>query len=53
MRQQRIDSEGEAYPVAENPFLDATISVASKYGERAAKSASYVHVPGERTRLTY
>ena len=50
---QRIDGEGKAYRVAENQFLDATITVASKYGERAAESASYVHVPGERTRLTY
>jgi hypothetical protein len=50
---QRIDDEGRAYRVAENPFLDATITTVPKHGERAAESAAYVHVPGRRTRLTY
>jgi hypothetical protein len=50
---QRVDGEGRAYRVAENPFLDATITTLSKHSEKIALRAGYVHVPGQRTRLTY
>jgi putative intracellular protease/amidase len=50
---QRVDRQGSAYQVAENPFLEATIATVPKHGERAAESAGYVHLPGQRTRLTY
>ena len=50
---QRIDSEGNPYPVADNPFQAATITMMSKFGELIAFTASYPHIPGQRTRPTY
>ena len=50
---QRIDGEGIAYPVAGNPFQTATITMMSKLGELIAFTASYPHIPGQRTRPTY
>jgi len=50
---QRIDSEGNAYQVADNPFQTATVTMMSKLGELIAFTASYPHIPGQRTRPSY
>jgi putative intracellular protease/amidase len=50
---QRIDAQGAAYPVKDNPFLAATISTVPKMGELFALSFLYPHVPGKKTRLPY
>jgi hypothetical protein len=50
---QRVDSDGRAYRAPENPFFDATITTVPERGGRAPESAGYVHVPRQRTRLTY
>src|SRR5438477_517585 len=50
---QRIDAQGAAYSVKDNPFLAATISVVPKVGERIALRFLYPLVPGKRTRLPY
>jgi hypothetical protein len=50
---QRVDDQGKAYRVGENPFLSAAITTVPRHGEKGAESFSYVHVPGERTRVTY
>lgn len=50
---QRIDEQGHAYPVQDNPFLAATVSVVPKIGERFAMRFGYPRVPGRTTRLSY
>lgn len=50
---QRIDSTGNPYSVADNPFQQATITMMSKLGELIAFTTGYPHVPGHRTRPTY
>ena len=50
---ERIDPAGKPYRVTDNPFLAATITTVPKHGEKVALTASYPHVPGERTRLAY
>ena len=50
---QRIDAQGAAYSVKDNPFLAATISTVPKMGELFALRFLYPHVPGETTRLPY
>src|SRR5438477_5507759 len=50
---QRIDAQGAAYSVKDNPFLAATISTVPKIGERFALRFLYPRVPGKRTRLPY
>ncbi|MET0729152.1 MAG: hypothetical protein ABWZ76_12725, partial [Acidimicrobiales bacterium] len=50
---QRIDAQGAAYSVKDNPFLAATISTVPKIGERFALRFLYPRVPGKRTRLAY
>src|SRR5213592_3018740 len=50
---QRIDAQGRAYSVNDNPFLAATISTVPKIGERFALRFLYPRVPGKRTRLPY
>src|SRR5437667_3210053 len=48
---QRIDAQGAAYSVKDNPFLAATISTVPKIGERFALRFLYPRVPGKTTRL--
>src|SRR5438093_2885623 len=50
---QRVDAQGRPYPVNDNPFLAATISVVPKIGERYAMRFGFPHVPGKRTRVPY
>src|SRR6266545_889340 len=50
---QRVDAQGAAYSVKDNPFLAAPISTVPKIGERFALRFLYPHVPGKRTRLPY
>ncbi|MFJ9250272.1 hypothetical protein [Streptomyces sp. NPDC101776] len=50
---QRIDAQGAAYSVKDNPFLAAPISTVPKTGELFALSFLYPHVPGKKTRLPY
>ena len=50
---QRIDAQGAAYPVKDNPFLAATISTVPTIGERFALRFLYPRVPGKKTRLPY
>lgn len=50
---QRIDAQGAAYSVKDNPFLAATISTVPKIGERFALRFLYPRVPGKATRLPY
>jgi len=50
---QRIDAQGAAYSVKDNPFLAAPISTVPKMGELFALSFLYPHVPGKKTRLPY
>lgn len=50
---QRVDATGNAYRIADNPFLAAAISIAPKMGEMAVLRAGYVRVPGRKTRLPY
>jgi len=50
---QRIDAQGRPYPVSDNPFLAATISVVPKIGERYAMRFGFPHVPGKTTRVPY
>ncbi|MEU4249336.1 hypothetical protein AB0F15_18185 [Amycolatopsis sp. NPDC026612] len=50
---QRVDAQGAAYSVQDNPFLAATISTVPKIGERFALRFLYPRVPGKRTRLPY
>lgn len=50
---QRIDAQGAAYPVKDNPFLAAAVATVPKMGELFVLSFLYPHVPGSRTRLTY
>jgi putative intracellular protease/amidase len=50
---QRIDAQGAAYSVKDNPFLAATISVVPKVGERIALRFGYPRVPGKKTRVAY
>ena len=50
---QRIDAQGAAYSVKDNPFLAATISTVPKIGERFALRFLYPRVPGRKTRLPY
>src|SRR5215217_7986999 len=50
---QRIDAQGAAYSVKDNPFLAATISTVPTIGERFALRFLYPRVPGKRTRLPY
>jgi len=50
---QRVDAQGAAYSVKDNPFLAATISTVPKIGERFALRFLYPRVPGKRTRLPY
>ncbi|WP_314616954.1 type 1 glutamine amidotransferase family protein [Streptomyces stackebrandtii] len=50
---QRIDAQGAAYSVKDNPFLAASISTVPKMGELFALSFLYPHVPGKKTRLPY
>ena len=50
---QRIDAEGRAYSVKDNPFLAATISVVPEVGERIAMRFGYPRVPGKTTRVPY
>src|SRR5690349_24203606 len=51
--QQRIDSDGNPYLVADNPFQKASITMMSKLGELIAFVANYPHIPGQRTRPSY
>ena len=50
---QRIDAQGAAYSVKDNPFLAAPISTVPKIGELFALRFLYPRVPGKRTRLPY
>ncbi|MEV5491202.1 hypothetical protein AB0L47_24955 [Streptomyces bobili] len=50
---QRIDAQGAAYSVKDNPFLAAPIATVPKMGELFALSFLYPHVPGKKTRLPY
>ncbi|MFJ9026764.1 hypothetical protein ACIRPU_43580 [Streptomyces sp. NPDC102259] len=50
---QRIDAQGAAYSVKDNPFLAAAIATVPKMGELFALSFLYPHVPGSKTRLPY
>ncbi|WP_314617350.1 hypothetical protein [Streptomyces stackebrandtii] len=50
---QRIDAQGAAYSVKDNPFLAASIATVPKMGELFALSFLYPHVPGKKTRLPY
>lgn len=50
---QRIDSDGNPYQLADNPFQQATITMMSKPGELIAFTTGYPHIPGRRTRPTY
>src|SRR5438067_8481388 len=50
---QRIDAQGSAFTVKDNPFLAATISVVPKVGELIAMRFGYPRVPGKRTRVPY
>ncbi|MDT0571993.1 hypothetical protein RM704_31840 [Streptomyces sp. DSM 3412] len=50
---QRVDAQGAAYSVKDNPFLAATISTVPKIGERFALRFLYPRVPGRTTRLPY
>src|SRR5438477_5661890 len=50
---QRIDAQGAAYSVKDNPFFAAPISTVPKIGERFALRFLYPRVPGKRTRLPY
>src|SRR6266568_4782762 len=50
---QRVDAQGSAYLVSDNPFLAATISTVPKIGERFALRFLYPRVPGKKTRLPY
>ncbi|MDQ0605201.1 putative intracellular protease/amidase [Streptomyces canus] len=50
---QRIDAQGAAYPVKDNPFLAAPIATVPKMGELFALSFLYPHAPGKKTRLSY
>jgi len=50
---RRIDEGGRPYSVEKNPFLDATISVVPKVGERIAMRFGYPHVPGKKTRVSF
>ncbi|MGU3435962.1 hypothetical protein ACNHUS_23445 [Actinomycetes bacterium M1A6_2h] len=49
----RIDEQGQPYPVSDNPFLAATISVVPKIGERFAMRFGFPRVPGKKTRVPY
>lgn len=49
----RIDARGQSYPVDDNPFLAATISVVPKIGERFAMRFGFPRVPGKKTRVPY
>jgi putative intracellular protease/amidase len=50
---QRVDAQGAAYAVKDNPFLAASIAVVPKVGERIAMRFGYPHVPGKKTRVPY
>src|SRR5213593_641773 len=50
---QRVDAQGAAYSVKDNPYLAAPISTVPKIGERFALRFLYPRVPGKRTRLPY
>jgi putative intracellular protease/amidase len=50
---QRIDAQGAAYSVKDNPFLAAAISTVPKIGELFALRFLYPRVLGKRTRLPY
>ncbi|WP_375586852.1 hypothetical protein [Flagellimonas aurea] len=50
---QRVDAQGSAYFVGENPFLAASISTVPKIGELFGLWLLYPHVPGKKTRTTY
>jgi putative intracellular protease/amidase len=50
---QRIDAQGSAFTVKDNPFLAATISVVPKVGELIAMRFGYPHVPGKKTRTAF
>src|SRR5436305_1282090 len=50
---QRVDAQGSAYLVSDNPFLAATISTVPTIGDRFALRFLYPRVPGRRTRLPY
>ncbi|HVK28810.1 MAG TPA: hypothetical protein VM575_10735 [Nocardioides sp.] len=50
---QRIDAQGVACTVTDNPFLAASISTVPAIGERFALRFLYPRVPGQKTRLTY
>jgi putative intracellular protease/amidase len=50
---RRIDAQGNAYSVKDNPFLAAAISTVPKVGERFALRFLYPRVPGKTTRLPY
>src|SRR5207249_5127246 len=50
---QRIDAQGSAYSVKDNPFLAATISVMPKVGEQIAMRFGHPRVPGRTTRVPY
>ena len=51
--QQRVDAQGAAYAVKDNPFLAAPIAVVPKVGELIAMRFGYPHVPGKKTRVPY
>jgi len=51
--QQRIDGDGAPYPVTDNPFQAATVTMMSKLGELIAFTTGYPHLPGQRTRPAY
>jgi putative intracellular protease/amidase len=50
---QRVDTDGNPYPVTDNPFRTATVTMMSKLGELIAFTANYPHIPGQRTRPSY
>jgi putative intracellular protease/amidase len=50
---QRIDSDGNPYPVTDNPFQQATVTMMSKPGELIAFTTGYPRIPGHRTRPSY
>lgn len=49
----RVDDNGTPYRVEDNPFLVADVTTVGSAGETGMLDGGYVHIPGERTRLTY
>ncbi|MFF1570868.1 hypothetical protein ACFVY1_47420 [Streptomyces sp. NPDC058293] len=50
---QRIDAQGAAYSVKDNPFLGSSISTVPESGEKFALRFLYPRVPGKKTRPHY